>query len=828
MPMRAPGQLSFSSLRTTSIVVPLALLLVACTRTPQSITGRPDPFAASSDARATITPNQSDAESSRRPTTALESGPAESPPSEAVDEQVEALVQELRDQPRAKELRCTPCALAYRETPEDIRMHQTFDRLIAVGRPATPALARILESSLQGSDVDLKSTILWILSDLRGAPWTTQNDISAALPALILALDDSDPGVRSHAGAILGGFGPQAAEAVPKLLALLDDENAVVRTGACNGLRGIEPLPALRQARSDPNLDKRQFAQRAIASIETKCLPRNKSGRLEALARTADLVCKATVIADRGVTDNSFKPIDGFEVREAELRIVSIVKGVAPNVIRFRHYAPSSTLSTSSLFSRSPVSPPALGPFAPSTTLVRVAIRDLRDAAKDERASYPATTFATGRIYIVLATQTAAGTYRELPEAHAFARHQRGVVISGIVRRHHFGDEGVLLAADAKPHSGTTLTEAEWTELLALLKSSDNGDVVYAIRGLDELSGGPTWIPSDPAFERDEALLAIQPLVGAESVHIATAAITVFGTDSPYFVDEDVPFWLAGISKGHITGLGPRKRPANPVVADIGGKELLQVATGGMTSELRALAIRALGRRSQAYPMVAVWARDSSGEVRRAAVLASADLPNREPIMTASTDGSPELRRTAAYAVGFAQDPRLLPILDRLLHDSVADVRNAAALSLLSYPVEQAASFMKANLPSGFRPLFINALASSDPQPYVAMLAEVMEQPGVLQGEWKRPAGWAYGGLDPGADAWRILFDFVKSRPAAELTTGKLDPSLNALERAEWFNSGQPCDLYALYLKHGLGARAKEFGNAAREKATVLSACAGS
>ena len=89
--------------------------------------------------------------------------------------------------------------------------------------------------------------------------------------------------------------------------------------------------------------------------------------------------------------------------------------------------------------------------------------------------------------------------------------------------------------------------------------------------------------------------------------------------------------------------------------------------------------------------MVAVWARDPSDEVRRAAVLASADLSNREPITTASTDGSPELRRTAAYAVGFAQDPRLRSILDKLLQDPIADARNAAALSLLSYPVDQAA-----------------------------------------------------------------------------------------------------------------------------------------
>ena len=51
-------------------------------------------------------------------------------------------------------------------------------------------------------------------------------------------------------------------------------------------------------------------------------------------------------------------------------------------------------------------------------------------------------------------------------------------------------------------------------------------------------------------------------------------------------------------------------------------------------------------------------------------------------------------------------------------------MRSAAALSLLSYPVDQTAPVMKANLTSN-RPQFVNALASADPEPYVAMLDEV-------------------------------------------------------------------------------------------------------
>lgn len=110
-------------------------------------------------------------------------------------------------------------------------------------------------------------------------------------------------------------------------------------------------------------------------------------------------------------------------------------------------------------------------------------------------------------------------------------------------------------------------------------------------------------------------------------------------------------------------------------------------------------------------------------------------------------------------------------------------------MSLLSYPVDQAAPVMEANLTSDFRSLFVNALASADPRPYL-MLAEVTEQQGTGPPDWKRPTGWNYGGTSPGGDSWHILFDLVRSRPTDELTSGKLDSSLNALERMRWFSSG--------------------------------------
>ncbi len=98
-------------------------------------------------------------------------------------------------------------------------------------------------------------------------------------------------------------------------------------------------------------------------------------------------------------------------------------------------------------------------------------------------------------------------------------------------------------------------------------------------------------------------------------------------------------------------------------MAEVGAKELLRVADEGKTPTLRAIAIRALGRSSHAIPAakIALWIRDPSIDVRRAAVLVSAELSDHEAIVTASRDGSLYIRQEAALAVGFAQDPRLLP-----------------------------------------------------------------------------------------------------------------------------------------------------------------------
>lgn len=80
--------------------------------------------------------------------------------------------------------------------------------------------------------------------------------------------------------------------------------------------------------------------------------------------------------------------VPGSQVRETEMRVVSIIKGTASNVIEFRHYAP---LGTSVLVMMCPP---------------------------------PSYTFVVGRTYIVLARRVAGDTYRQLSTSRTISRAQ--------------------------------------------------------------------------------------------------------------------------------------------------------------------------------------------------------------------------------------------------------------------------------------------------------------------------------------------------------------------------------------------------------------------
>jgi HEAT repeat protein len=67
-----------------------------------------------------------------------------------------------------------------------------------------------------------------------------RNDLKAAVPALVEALQDKNDAVRAEVVSALGAIGPPAKEAVPKITALLEDPNKLIRRTAALALWWID------------------------------------------------------------------------------------------------------------------------------------------------------------------------------------------------------------------------------------------------------------------------------------------------------------------------------------------------------------------------------------------------------------------------------------------------------------------------------------------------------------------------------------------------------------------------------------------------------------
>jgi HEAT repeat protein len=128
----------------------------------------------------------------------------------------DALVRQLRDLPShlyagPPEWLCAslPCPRPPLP-PEETKRLQIYDRLDRLGAAGVKALAR----GLRSSDVNLRLNVLLALGVLGGG-WSLREDgsgvpkidISAALPALMRALGDSNPNIRASAAFDIGEMG---------------------------------------------------------------------------------------------------------------------------------------------------------------------------------------------------------------------------------------------------------------------------------------------------------------------------------------------------------------------------------------------------------------------------------------------------------------------------------------------------------------------------------------------------------------------------------------------------------------------------------------------
>jgi hypothetical protein len=155
--------------------------------------------------------------------------------------------------------------------PSEVLRDELYRRLHSLGPSAVTALAR----GYQDVDVRLRRNVALSFLVLGEGIWERlpKMDISAALPELTIALEDTDPDVRAWSAQAIGSIGARAASALPALIRLLSNEDEGSRNSACIALRGIGPdasgaIPALRRALSDRSDDVRKSARRAIDAIE--------------------------------------------------------------------------------------------------------------------------------------------------------------------------------------------------------------------------------------------------------------------------------------------------------------------------------------------------------------------------------------------------------------------------------------------------------------------------------------------------------------------------------------------------------------------------------
>ncbi len=489
---------------------------------------------------------------------------------------------------------------------------------------------------------------------------------------------------------------------------------------------------------------------------------------LEKLAADADLIFKATAVSSAAVQDDWFKPCPGFAARETRFTLISVIKGAPQGAtLRFRHYD-----------------------------------EDPQGQGQIYEPQYHH--FQENRSYIVFAKKTEDPVvYRQLRPAH-----------TGIK------DQGAMRSIDDKPVVSEKLKDIVWSELLALLRSPEPKDMLYATRHLDQMSGLPDRFDATPDFDRTDVLKTVGLLMTHRDDEIARAAINVIGSNNPYLCDDRAQYWLATVGGAEVPGIGKMDPKMKNTGGELFRKELISIADGKVPTAIRALAIRALGlvRYRDLLEPLNRWLKDPEPAVRASAALLLADFSDDNGLgrlTVVAADPVPEVRLCAAHAIGFIQRPELAATLGVLLEDTNAKVRSAASMSLLSFSPKQEAiaKVFIANLQNEeFSPLFLNALAGEKPEAYLEPLAQAVERK-------TEPRNWLPGQV-PAFTSFNILFKYLQSQSADAVRAGKFDRYLAAIEKGYVTGSSEPRDIYAFYLQRGMSERAKIYRAAARKAAS--------
>ncbi len=502
-----------------------------------------------------------------------------------------------------------------------------------------------------------------------------------------------------------------------------------------------------------------------LGTSAASAYPVGSAVSLKELIAEADVIFKGTAGSSQPVQDDWFKDYRDFVVCETPFEVISVIKGEGlGHRLRFRHY-------------------------------------DENPAPQGRMFQPQYYHFQPGVSYIVFAKKTeTAGAFRQLWANHKIKE-----------------DQGVIRCPDDRPLEPASIQQMLWTELTTMLKSPAVDDVTYAIRQLDEMSGGWRLFGALSDFDQEDVLAALCGLIDSPEPKIAQAALPVIGSHNPYLSDSDTLHWLATVGTAEVPGIGTR----DPEIANLGGRlygqNLVALADSDAPAETRALAIRALGLVGKPALLRSIerWLADPTPAVRASAALLLTDFPSdqmRSQLTALAGDPASEVRACVAHAAGFAQQAELADILATLLADTEYMVRESAAMSLLSFsPKDEAiAQIFAANLDNEeFEPLFLIALARENPAGYLDALATAVEQ--------KTEPKHFWGGQIPAFTTWQILFRYLQTQSADQVRSGKLDRYLDAMEQVGNYSSSQPRDIYAFYVQRQMTQRASRYRQHAKD-----------
>lgn len=483
-------------------------------------------------------------------------------------------------------------------------------------------------------------------------------------------------------------------------------------------------------------------------------------GRLDEMARKADLVFKGRVLSSVAITNDSF-PLWG-KPHATELEVISVLQGSVPtNVLIFQH-------NTSGPMTWSGGRPPA---------------------------HY---VLAKERAYLIFATKTERpGVFRQLP---SMLRSEA---------------DGVTLTLDTRPLPTASVKEAHWLELNRLLTHSNPTNALYAIQRLNLLSKGcgpyDYWPRSDD-FERTEVLRIMRPLLTNQNETVAIAAIACFR----------VAFPCAKLRTPHVAALLEIASSGRTIPRRVAAIAALTDSRSDAVRSAAALWLNDSNEdvRAQAVSLLP----DFSGEFAESALRKSAtDVSAKVRAVTADAIGSGRMTNLLPTLAELFQDPvgRDQP-LPPLTHENLesggragvcCDVHTSAGFALLKFDVNQVTGILKANLnDAGFRLQFLCKLAEKDVKPYLDDMTEIMELRRVRnlkKAEVNGAPPETYMYLSGTYyQCWKIIYDHLQGLAFAEFANGKSDRYLAMLENAGTTGSQEPLMIYELYKMKGLNRRA--------------------